>query len=144
MRAFEQDGLTPSQSLVQQNRRVTDKRRDLLGRCGVLRVHFVGVERFGIEQRVRDHVLLAHRVFDVLFQKLQIEQIRYAKPAAAHLVFVGRTDSARGGADLHASRSILRRQLDHAMVGQNHLRAVRNKEISVDSHARFAQRAHFL
>ena len=66
------------------------------------------------------------------------------KPAAAHLVFVGRADSARGGANLHSSGSVLRRQLDHAMVGQNHLRAVGDKEISVDPHARLAQRAHFL
>ena len=65
------------------------------------------------------------------------------KPAAAHLVFVGRTDAARGGADLHPAGRVLRRQFDHAMVGQDHVSAIGDEKISVDLHASLAQRAYF-
>ena len=57
-----------------------------------------------------------HRVLDVLLQQLQVEQVDDAQSAASHLVLVGRTDPARGGADLHSSGSIFRRQFDHAVV----------------------------
>ena len=100
--------------------------------CAYSRIHLVGIERFGVEQRVRNHVLLAHGILDVLLQQLQVQQIGHAQAAAAHLVFVRRTDPARGGADLYPSRSIFRRQFDHAVVGKNHVRAVRNEEMAVD------------
>ena len=90
-----------------------------------------------------DHVFFAHRILNVLFQQLQIQQVGNAQAASPHLVFVGRTDSTRSGADLDASGSVLRRKFDHAMVRKNHLGAVRDEKIPVDLHTRLAQRAHF-
>ncbi len=60
-----------------------------------------------------------------------------------HLVFVGGTDAAAGGADLLPPGSILRRQLDHAMVRQDHLSAIGDKKLLVDVHPQLAQLADF-
>jgi hypothetical protein len=65
LRAFEQNRLTRGASLVQQDCGVAHERRDFLGSRGVFRVHFVGIEWLGIEERMRDHVLLTHRILDV-------------------------------------------------------------------------------
>src|SRR5258708_10236671 len=92
---------------------------------------------------MRDHVLFAHCVFDVFFQELQIEQVRHAQSSAPHFVFIRRADSPGSGANLHAPRSVLRRQFDHAMVRQNHLCAVGDKKISIHTHAGIAQRSNF-
>ena len=106
---------------------------------GVLGVHLVGIERFGIEQRVRDHVLFAAGVFDVRFEQLQIEQVGHAQAAASHFVFVSGADAARSGANLHASGSILGSQFDHAMVGQDHVGAIADEKVAIDLYAGFAQ-----
>ena len=103
------------------------------GDCGVLVVHLVGVERLGVEQGVRDRVLLAAGVLDVGLEQLEVEQVGDAQAAAAHLVLVGGADAARGGADLHASGGVLRRQLDHAVVGQDDVGAVADEEVAVRS-----------
>ena len=93
---------------------------------------------------MRNHVLFAHRIFNVLSQQLQIEEIGNPQTASAHLVFIGRTDSAGGGANFYAAGGVLRRQLDHAMVRKNYLCAVRHKKIAIDSDARFAKPSYFL
>ena len=72
---------------------------------------------------MRDHVFLANRIFDVLLQKAEVEQIGNAQAASAHLVLVGGSDSARSGANLDASGRILRGQFNHAMIWENHMRA---------------------
>ncbi len=61
-----------------------------------------------------------------------------------HLVFVRGTDAAAGGADLLPSGSILRRQLDHAMVGQDHLGAIGDEKLLIDVDPQVAQLADFL
>ena len=75
-------------------------------------------------------------------QQRRIQQVDDPQPAAMHLVLVRRPDAAAGRADLRPSRRVLRRQLDHAVVGQNHLRAVRDKELAVDLQARVLQLLH--
>ena len=61
------------------------KGRDFLCGLRVFRIHLVGVEGFGVEERMRDHVLFAHRILDMLLQQLQIEQIGDAKAATSIL-----------------------------------------------------------
>src|SRR5205814_1297723 len=104
---------------------------------------FVGIERFGVEQSMRDHVLLAHGIFDVSSQEFQIEQVSDAQAAAAHLVFVGRTDAAGRSANLHAAGRVFGSQFDHAVVGKNHLGAVTDKQRAIHLHAHIAKTAHF-
>ncbi len=53
-----------------------------------------------------------------------LQQVDDAQAAARHLVFVGRTDAAAGGADALAARRALGGQLDHAVIGQDDLRAI--------------------
>ena len=93
---------------------------------------------------MRDRVFFAACVLDVRAQQLRVEQVGDSQAAASHFVFVGRADAARSGADLDAARSVFRPQFHHAMVGKNHLRAIRNKEVAVDFHARGAQGRDFL
>jgi hypothetical protein len=59
--------------------------------------------------------------------------------AARHFVFICRADATAGGADLFPSRRALGRQLDHAVVRQNHLGAVGNEQIPVDAETQLAQ-----
>ena len=83
-------------------------------------------------------------VLDVLLQQVLVEQVLHAQAAARHLVLVCGTDAARGGADLHASGRVLRRQLDQAVVGKNDVGAVADEQVAVDLDAGCAQRVDFL
>ena len=127
LRAFEQNRLALRQRLIQQHCGIRHKRRNLSRRLRVFRIHLVGIERLGVEQRVRNHVFLAHRVFDMLLQQLQVKQIGDPQPAPPHLVLVCRTNPARCCPNLYATGRILRRQFDHAVIRQNHLGAIRDK-----------------
>src|SRR6185437_3490627 len=73
----------------------------------------------------------------------RIQQISHAQPATAHLVLICRPDTARGGADLHPSGSVLRTHLNHAVVRQDYVSAVGDKEVAVNLYAGLAQHAHF-
>ena len=117
--------------------------RDFFGGVSIFGVHLVGIERFGVEERVRDHVFFADGIFDVFLEKLQVEKIGNAQAAAAHFVFVGGADAARGGADLYAAGRILRGQFDHAVVGQDYVGAIRDEKTAVHLDASCAQRVHF-
>ena len=88
MRAFKDDRLALRQSAIQQERRIADKGPHLFGGVRVFAKHFVGIERFGIEQRMRNRVFLAARILDVRAQQLRVEQVGDAQSAASHLVFV--------------------------------------------------------
>src|SRR6185437_9854442 len=110
----------------------------------VLFVHFVGVERPGVEERVRDHVLFAAGVLDVGPQQLGIEQVSHAQAAPAHFVFVSRANATRGGANLHPPRRVLGGQLDHAVVGQNDVSAIADEQVAIHFHARLSKPGYFL
>src|SRR5579871_5909382 len=90
--AFEKNGFSAGQRVIEQDGGVGYKRSDLLSGGGIFRVHLVGVERLGIEKSVRDHIFLAHRILDVLFEQMQVQQVGHAQAAASHFVFVGGTD----------------------------------------------------
>src|SRR5207245_2061795 len=143
LRTFKQNGFAIGQRLVQQDCGVAYEGGYLLGGLSVLGVHLVGVQGFRVKERMRDHVFLANRIFDVLLQQFEVEQIGDAQAAPAHLVFVCGSDSARSGANLDASGSIFRGQFNHAVIRENHMRAVRDEEIAVDLHTSLAQGADF-
>ena len=143
LRALEHDAAAFGQNAVEQPAGVGDEGPHLLGRCRVLFIHFCGVERVGAEERMGDGVLLRAGRLNVRLEQRGMEQIDYAQAAARHLVFVGRPDASAGGADLLAPRRAFRGQLDHAVVGQNDLRAVGDEEIAVDFDAQLANAADF-
>ena len=70
---LEKNGFSIRQRLVEQHCRVADERGDLFGRLRIIVVHLVGVQRLGVKQCMRDHVLLAARILNVRFQQLQIQ-----------------------------------------------------------------------
>ncbi len=141
LRPFKHHALSLADGVVQQLGRVCDKGPDALRSLGVFVIHLDRVQRVGAEQRVRHRVLLVAGVFDVRFEQTAIEQVDHPQSAAVHLVFVSGTDAAAGGADLLPSRSILRRQLNHAMVGQDHLGAIGDKKLLIDVDPQIAQLA---
>ncbi len=79
----------------------------------------------------------------MLPEQRQVKQIGHPQAAASHLIFISGADAAGSRADLYAAGRILRRQLDHAMVRKNHVRAVRDEKIAINFDARIAQRRHF-
>src|SRR2546423_8879280 len=93
---------------------------------------------------MRDHVFLAAGVFDMSFQQSQVKEISDAQPPPSHFVFVGRPNAAGSGANLHPSGRVLRGQLNHSVIGQDHLSAVAHEKIAVHLHAVFAKRGNFL
>ncbi len=90
-----------------------------------------------------DGVLLVAGVLDVRAQQRGVQQVDDAQAAAVHLVFIRRADAAAGGADLRAAGGVLRGELDHAVVGQDHLGAVGDEELAVDRQAGVLQLLHF-
>ena len=144
LRAFEHHRLAIGDGAVQQQRSVGHERSDAVGDLRIVGEHLVGIQRLAVEQGMRDGVLLAAGVLNVLLQQGLVEQVLHTQSAARHLVFVSGPDTARSGADLHAPGSVLRCQLNHAVVGKDHVRAVTDKQIAVNMHAGRAQRIHFL
>ena len=94
LRTFKHDRLALGESAVQQQRRVADKGSQLFGSFRIFAEHFVGIERFGIEQCVRDHIFFAAGVLDVRAQQRPIEQIGDAQSAASHFVFISGPNAA--------------------------------------------------
>ena len=91
-----------------------------------------------------DGVLLAAGVLDVRLHQRKVEHVGDAQAAASHFVFVSGTNTAGGSADLHASGSIFRGKLDHAVIGKDHLGAIADEKIAINLYACIAQRLHFL
>ncbi len=90
-------------------------------------------------------VFFSRTAFSMCFlQQRLVEQVLHAQAAAVHLVLVRGTDAARGGANLHPAGRVLRRQLDHAMIGKNDVGAVADEQVAVDLHAGGAERVDFL
>src|SRR6185437_3528973 len=125
--------------VIQQHGGIGDEGRDLFRGAGVFVVDGLGIERFGAEERLRDGVLLIAGVVDVRAQQCGVEQVNDAEPAAVHLVLVGGADAAAGGADLRAAGGVLGGELDHAVVGQDDLRAIGDEELAVDGKAGVAK-----
>ena len=131
-------------ALIQQQGGVGDEGSHAIGNGRVVGEHLVGIERLTVEERVRDGVLLAAGVLDVLLQQALVEQVLHAQAAARHLVLVRGTNAARRSADLYATGRVLRRQLDQAVVGKNDVRAIADEEIAVHLDAGRAQGIDFL
>ena len=144
LRAFKHHRLAVRDGLIQQQGSVGNERRHTIADGAILGEDLVRIQRLAVEQRVRDGVLLAAGVLDMLLQQRLVEQVLHAQAAARHLVFVGGTNAARRGANLHASRRVLRSQLDQPVIGKNHVRAVADEQVAVNVHTGRAQRVDFL
>ena len=138
LRAFEHHAAAFGQDAVEQTAGVGNQRANALRRRSVIVVHLRGIERVGAEEGVGDGVFFFAGGFNVRLEQRSIEQVDDAQAAACHLVFIGRADALAGGADLLASRRGFRGQLDHAVVRQNHLRALGDEQTPVDIEAGFA------
>src|SRR6185503_6803955 len=93
---------------------------------------------------MRDHVLLATCVFNVLLKEVEVTQVYDPQTAAPRLVFIGGADASRCSSDLDPARSILRCQLNHAVIRQDHMSTVADEQVAVHLHAGVAQRRDFL
>jgi hypothetical protein len=140
--AFKHHALPVPDGPVEQGGGVGNEGPDALRGLRVLVVHLDWVQRVGSEKRVRNSVLFIAGIFNMRLEQTAIKQVNHPQAAAMHLVFVGRTDTSTGSADLLPSGSILRRQLDHAVVGQNHLGPVGDKQLLVDVDPQVAKLAH--
>src|SRR5262249_50440537 len=141
---LEHHGFTISQGLVDKQGSVGNEGRDFLRGVSVFAVHAVRIERFRIEKRVRDHVLFADGILDGGAQQAGIQQVGDTEPTTSHLVFVSRPDAAGSGANLYASGSVFSAHLDHAVVGEDHVRAIGDKQVAVHLHSGSAQHGHFI
>ena len=72
------------------------------------------------------------------------KQVADADAAAANLVFVGRPDAARRGADLPLAAPRLRQDVELAVVRQDHVRLLADEQAAVDADAQARQLVHFL
>ena len=144
LRAFEHHRLASGKSLVQKKGCVGDEGLNLLGGANILAIDLGSIERLSVEESMHDGVLLAAGILDMRLHQLEVEHVGDAQSAASHLVFVGGTDTAGGSADLDASGSIFRRQLDHAVIGKDHLGAIADEKIAINLYPCIAQRLHFL
>jgi hypothetical protein len=93
---------------------------------------------------VGDGVLFLAGVFDVRLENPGVEQVDDAQAAARHLVFISRSNAPAGGPDLLPAGRAFRSQLDHAVVGQDDLGPVRDKELAVHIDTEVAQFGDFL
>jgi hypothetical protein len=132
------------QNGVQQASRIGNERPHLLGRGGVLLEHLSRVQgvRPGAEESPRDRVLLGAGSLDVRLQQLRAQQVHHPQAAARHLVLVGRPDPLARGSDLLPPRRAFGRQFDHAVVRQDNLRPIGDKECAVHLYAQRPQLGH--
>src|SRR5258708_7479669 len=93
---------------------------------------------------MRNHVFFMARVLDVFLQQIKIEQINHPQSTPARFVYITWANPARGRADLHPSRRILRSQFDHAVVRKDYMSAVADEKVPVNLHSGIPQRRNFL
>ena len=76
-------------------------------------------------------------------QQRGVQHVNDAQAVAVNLVFIGGADAAAGGSDLGAAGRSLCRELNHAVVGEDNLRAVGQEKLAVDGQAHALEHADF-
>ncbi len=127
---------------MQQIASVGYKWGDAVGGPGIVLINLERIEGIGPEERAGDGVFLVAGVLYVRAKDGGVEHVNHAETAACGLVFVGGADAARGGANLHAAGGVLCGELDHAVVGQDDVSAIGEKEARADVNAEREQLVH--
>ena len=95
---LEEHGLTGVECLAEQQRGVDGERSQPVGEREEPLGHLIDRDRPTVVDLDEQVVLLFERALDLLAQDLLVEQVLHAHADARHLVGVGRTDAAAGGA----------------------------------------------
>ena len=90
-------------------------------------------------------MLLFSRILACSFfeNKLRLHQIGHAQAGPRGLVAVGRPDAALGRADFGAAFAQLALLVEHAVIGQNQMRAIADEQILADRDADLSQAFDF-
>ena len=101
-----------------------------------------GFERMPVS-RAADRVFFLDHALQLVLETVGVEQIDHANPAPRHFVFIGWSDSARRGADRRGSARRLRRFIHFAVIRENQMRAITEKQASARFDSRFSKVFHF-
>ena len=104
----------------------------------------VHVFRLFLEVLGQHEVVVLHDFTQLYFEGVMVVQISQAQAAAGHLVFIGRTNTAAGGADLVIAPGTLTSLVDTDMGGQDQRTGVADPQAIPHRHAVLLQLAHFL
>src|SRR5271170_3031209 len=123
LRAFEKHGLAFVERVINQLCRIADIGFDLFTE-GQRSIDLVREIDLRSVSALRDAILLRHHTRSLFAEKGGIQQINNAKPAAGHLVFVGRSNSTRCRANLVRATSGFCRHIELTMIGKDQVCAV--------------------
>ena len=133
LRTFEQHPLAGLAQIDEQGRHVIDHRLDVLTEGQRIREHLLDVDGVSLQPVLQHEVVIRAGSTQFLGKLVRIEQVGNTDAAPGHLVFVGRTDTAPGGADGLVARCTLARLIDGDVVRHDQRRRRRN----------FQARTHF-
>ena len=133
LRSLKHHAAAIGQNPVQQAPRILNKRPYLLGRGRIFVVHLRRIQsgRPSAKQRLHNRIFLPAGRLNVRLQQIGTQKVHDAQSASRHLVLVRWTNPATRRPNSLPSRRALRGQLNHPVVGQNHLRPVRYKKLLV-------------
>src|SRR5262245_52196348 len=76
-----------------------------------------------------DFVALLNLGLKFFRKSLRVHEIAHSQASPLHLVTVARTDSALGRANFLVALGALTALVEHAVIGENHVRAIADEEI---------------
>ena len=120
---LEQDGPAGVQRVVEDQGAVDDHGAHAIGVGEQLVGDLIGVDGRPIEDLEEETVLLVERGMDLLTQDRLVEEVLDAQTHAVHLVRIGGSDTATGGAELTGAEEALDGAVQHPVVGGDEVRA---------------------
>jgi cytochrome c biogenesis protein CcmG/thiol:disulfide interchange protein DsbE len=143
LRPFEEDIVSASLRLVQENDRVGDKWPQIIPGLAVLGVNFFKGKRLRAKG-FEDFVVLFDLEFKLLAKALGVNQIDHTQSSTGSLITVGRPDPPFCGADLVLAFEYLALGIQFAVVREDDVGGLAQKQIAADFDSEFAQPFYFL
>ena len=143
LRAFEQHILAGLVGLEQQARHVRHHGLDALRNQQDIIQGFLEIHGFGLEVILQHEVVVIENFAQLGRQALAVEQVLDADAAARHLVFVGGTDAAPGGADLAGTLGGFARLVQGDVMRHDDRAGFGNLQAVAHRHAGLLQHVHF-
>ncbi len=128
---------------MQQTGDVCHQRGNLLTLCECLVQHLLVVHRFGLEIVLQCVVVIFHDFTQAFGKVRRIQQLAKAQTTARHLVFIGRSDTAPGGADGFFTPCTFTRLIEGNVIGKNQRTGLADFQARSRRHAGLVQHIEF-
>ena len=135
LRTLEQHRLAGAHVTVEQRRDVGHHRPQALGQLQVFIQHLLIINRVGLKIILQREVVVLHDFSKACSEALGIQEVGHAQATARHLVLIGRTDAAAGGANGRLAALFLARHVERHVITQDERTGIAHAQAFAHGHA---------